>query len=105
MTDGMFCVRKAFSDIQRAAVYKQRKCASSCDCQFCRSQRMRSRQQTEQRLRERLEAINQEAKQNRQIREQRESEYQKTVRLLNLIKGPNNQEQKILNKIQASTNY
>ena len=104
MINGRFCVRKALIDIQRVSSYK-RQCASySCNCEFCKSQRMR-RQQTDQQLRERLEAIGREGKRNRQIREQRESEYQKTVRLLNLIKGPNNQEQKILNKIQASTNY
>jgi predicted protein tyrosine phosphatase len=43
------------------------------------------RQQPDKQLRERLEAIDRQAKQNRRIREQRESEYEKTVRLLKLI--------------------
>ena len=51
---------------------------------FCKSQRMR-RQQTDQQLKERLEAIDREAKKNRQIREQRQLEYDKTVRLLQLM--------------------
>ena len=47
---------------------------------------MKKQQQTDQQLRERLEAIDREAKQNRWIREHREEEYEKTVRLLNLMK-------------------
>jgi hypothetical protein len=88
MIDGKFCVCKAFRDIHRVYSYNyKRQCASSCDCQFCRSQRLK-RQQTDQQLRERLEAIDREAKQNRRIREQREKEYEKTLRLLRLMKGP-----------------
>ena len=84
MIDGKFCVRKAFIDIQRVAVdrtYNKRKCASSCNCSFCQRKRL----QTEQQLRERLEAIDREAKQNRRIREQREKRYQDTVKLLKLM--------------------
>jgi biotin synthase-like enzyme len=83
MIDGKFCVRKAFIDLQRVSSYKKQ-CASSCNCEFCRSQRQK-RIQTGQQLRERLEAIDREAKKNRQIREQRQLEYDKTVRLLQLM--------------------
>jgi hypothetical protein len=89
MIDGKFCVRKAFIDIQRLSGYKRQCASSSCNCQFCRSQRTRRQQQrTDQQLRERLETIDREAKKNRWIREQREKEYEKTVRLLSLM-NPN----------------
>jgi hypothetical protein len=83
-----YCVKKAFSDIQRAAGYK-RQCASSssssssCNCSYCQEKRLAASRLP----RERLEAVDRQAKENRRIREQRESEYQKTVRLLRLIKG------------------
>jgi hypothetical protein len=57
MIDSKFCVRKAFIDIQRLSDYK-RQSASSCNCSFC----TRKRQQ-----------------------QQKELEYQKTVRLLSLM--------------------
>lgn len=42
------------------------------------------RQQIDQQSKERLEAIDRDAEQNRRIREQRELEHEKTARLLRL---------------------
>jgi hypothetical protein len=82
-----YCVKKAFSDIQRVSSYNynhKRQCASSCNCSFCLQQK---RQAADRALRERLNSLETEAKENRRIREQREEEYEKTLRLLNLMKG------------------
>lgn len=85
MIDGKFCVRRAFIDIQRVSGYNhKRQCASSsCNCSFCQRKRL----DTDRQLKERLANIEREAKQNRRQREL--SEYDKTLRLLNLMKGPN----------------
>ena len=82
-----YCVRKALIDIQRVSSYStdknKRQCASSCNCSFCKRKRL----DTERGLKERLASIEREATQNRRQREL--SEYDKTLRLLHLMNGPN----------------
>jgi wyosine [tRNA(Phe)-imidazoG37] synthetase (radical SAM superfamily) len=79
-----YCVKAAFRRLQEES-HKRQDASSSYNCSFCQ----RKRQQANQQLRERLEAIDQEAKHNRRIREQKEEEYEKTVRLLNLMNRSN----------------
>ena len=81
-----YCVRKAFIDIQRISSYK-RQCAASCNCSFCQSRRLQKqkRLQTDKQLKDALESFYAEARKNRQIQEQKQKEYDKTVRLLQLM--------------------
>jgi hypothetical protein len=89
-----YCVCKAFAAVNTATssirlaaggtttITKE---SELCNCQFCQSQR-RKRLQTGQQLREMLEAIDREAKQNRQIREQKDREYEKTNHIIESYK-------------------
>jgi hypothetical protein len=85
-----YCIYSAFRNIQNAAggssisfrlAAASYSSASKCGCSFC----TRRRQETDQQLKQSLERLYRQAAQNRQIREKKEAEYQKTVRLLNLM--------------------
>jgi len=81
MIDGRFCVRAAFIDIQRVTDNKNKRQSASipsCNCSHYQKKRLN----TERQLKERLASIEREATQNRR---QRESEYAKPLRLLNLM--------------------
>ncbi len=83
-----YSVKVAFNAVNIAAGRRLRlgagSCNSNCNCSYCTRMRQR-RQETNQRLRSQLNRMYQQAKQDRQIREQREVEWEKTKRLLSLF--------------------
>jgi len=63
-------------------------CTPGCNCSYCT--RVRQHQQSpDQRLRDQLNHFYKEAKRNRKIREQKETEWTKTERLLKLMSRHN----------------
>jgi len=87
-----YCISKAFAAVSAASssnsgmrlAAARARVSKPCNCSFCTRQRQK-RLQTEQRLRDQLNGIYEEGRWNRQIREQKGREYDKTVSLLKLM--------------------